>query len=83
MTRLKLSEHKKLMVEARGRRGDQSTYKSDLIGIHTRALKQKKLDIAKVDSVTSNLQPTSIPTFEESKTTSPKKMKTLMSEDIS
>lgn len=69
------------MVEARARRGDQSASKSDLTDILTRALKQKKLDITKVVDVTSDPKPTSIPTSGEPKPTSPKKTKTLMSDD--
>lgn len=47
MENLKLSKQKKLMAEAWERRGDQSTSKSDLTGIHTRALKRKNMDVAK------------------------------------
>lgn len=54
MTNLKLSEQKKLVAEARARRGDQSASKSDLMGIQTRALKRKKLDVSKVAFVTSD-----------------------------
>lgn len=83
MTSLKLSEQKKLMAEARERHGDQSVSKSDLTGIQTRAHKRKKLDVAKADLVTSDPQPTFVPTYEDPNPNSPKKMKTLISDDVS
>lgn len=83
MRNIKLSKQKKMMAKVRVRRKDQSTSKSYFTDIQTWALKRKKLDISKVASVTSDPQPTSIPTLEEPKPTSPKKMKTLMSKDVS
>lgn len=82
MTNLKLFKRKKSMVEARERCGDQSVSKSDLTRIHTRAHKRKKLDVTKVAHVISEPHPTSAPTSEDPKPNSPKKMKTLMSDDV-
>lgn len=65
MTNLKLSEQKKLMVEARVRRGDQSASKSGLTGIQTWALNRKKMDVANVISIISEPQPISVPPPED------------------
>lgn len=83
MTNLKLSKQKKLMTKARARRGDQSNSKSDLTGIQTRALKRKKVDIIKEVFIISDPESISVLPPEDSKSISPKKMKILMSDDVS
>lgn len=71
------------MVEARERRGERAASKSDMSGIQTQTLKRKKTNTVKAAAVVSETQPTPIPHSRESKLGSPKRMKTMMSDDIS
>lgn len=83
MRNLKLLEQKKLMVEARVRRGEQFASKSNLPGIQTWDIKKKKMDIIKESPIVPESQLDIAPPLGESKSGSPKKMKTLMSDDVS
>lgn len=83
MTNLKFSKQKKLMAEARGSRRERLASKRDLMGIQTQTLKRKNLDAIKVAPIVSEPQPASIPPSGDSKSGSPKKMKTLMNDNVS
>lgn len=71
------------MVEQKVRRGEQSTSKSDMSGIKTWTLKRKKIGAVKAAPVVSEPQTAFIPPSRESISGSPKRMKTLMSDNAS
>lgn len=71
------------MVEARARHGDQSASKTVLTDIQTRTHKRRKMDATKAAPIVYEPQTTSVPPLGNSKPGSPKKIKTLMSDDVS
>lgn len=78
MESLKITEQKKRMAEVRVRQGKQSTSKTNLSGIQTRAFKKRKLEAGKEAPGASEAQDVSYPP-----TRSSKKMKTLMGDLVS
>lgn len=56
ITSLKLNEQRKLTVEARARRGQHFTAKTDLTGLQTWAIKKRKVDTGKSSQASLSLK---------------------------
>lgn len=84
MTDLSMKEQKRLMLEARATRGgvDQSVSKSDLSNLETCTLNKRKVAPSKTTPSISDPQVSTIPPLVDSRPNSPKKMKTLMGDEI-
>lgn len=84
MTDISVKEQKKLMLEARAIRRvtGQNAAKSDLPGLETRLLKKRKAASNKATPNVSGPQPSTLSLSKSFRMSSPKKMKTLISDEV-
>lgn len=83
MKNLKLSKQNKLILEARAGHQEKSGSERNLSGIQTWTLKRKNMHVVKATPIILETQPTFVPSSGESNLGSPKRMKTLMINNVS